>query len=156
MMAWMRDPFRELEALRHEVDKVFNGFSLDRMVPPFSRVSFLPGRSARAYPLLNLSEDKDNLYIEALAPGIDPATLNITVVRDQLTLSGEKPAIPSNIKPEAYHRNERAAGKFIRTVTLPVEVDEGKVQAAYRNGLLVITMPKAEAAKPKQITINVG
>lgn len=156
MVAWMRDPFRELEALRREVDRVFNGFSLDRMAPPFSRESFLPGRSARAYPLINLSEDKDNLYIEALAPGVDPSTLNISVVREQLTITGEKPVVPSDIKPEAYHRNERAAGKFTRTITLPVEVDEGKVQAAYRNGLLAITLPKAEVAKPKQITVNVA
>lgn len=150
------NPWQELEVLRRDMQRAFDGLGLPTRTWPLSRVSFLPGIAARAYPLVNLSEDKDHVYVEALAPGIDPATLEITVVRDTLRIAGEKQAIASNVKPEAFHRNERSAGKFVRTIELPVEVDGDKVTAEYRNGLLVVTLPKAEAAKPKQISVKVN
>ncbi len=148
------DPFAEMEALRREIDRAFEGFGLGTL--PFSQVAFLPGRSPRQYPLINLHEDKDSLYVEALAPGIDPNSLNLTVVHNNLTISGEKLQNSSQIKPEAFHRNERASGKFVRTVELPVEVDGGNVKAEYENGLLVVSLPKAEKAKPKQISVKVA
>ena len=64
-----------------------------------------------------------------------------------------------DVKPEAFHRSERATGTFVRHIELPVEVvdvDEGTVQAEYTNGLLTVTLPKAEKAKPKQIAVQVG
>jgi HSP20 family protein len=91
-----------------------------------------------------------------MAPGIDPQSLNITVVHNTLTISGEKKGAPDEIKPEAFHREERARGKFVRTITLPVEIDDGKVGAEYKNGLLLITLPKSERAKPKQINVQVS
>ena len=118
-------------------------------------VAFLPGRAARAYPLVNVGEDRDNVYVEALAPGIDPQALNLTIVRNTLTISGEKIG-PRDVPAEAYHRSERAAGKFLRTIELPTEVDSNRVQARYANGLLMVTLPKAETAKPKQIQIEVS
>ncbi len=146
------DPFAEMDALRRQIDRAFDetGFAV-----PFSRVAFLPGKSPRRYPLIDLYEDKDHLYVEALAPGIEPKSLNLTVVRNNLTISGEKSQKPGNIKPEAFHRNERASGKFVRTVELPVEVNEENVKAEYKNGLLLVSLPKAEKAKPKQITVSV-
>jgi len=150
------DPFRELDQMRREIDRVFDSYvSGPRWSQPFSRFSFLPGRAARAYPLMNVSEDADAVYIDALAPGIDPQSLQVQVVRGQLQVSGEKP-LARDIKTEAYHRSERAAGKFVRTINLTTPIDEGKVKAEYRNGLLHITLAKAEAAKPRQITVNVG
>ena len=148
-------PFRELDTLRREVERAFETHGVGWNRWPFSRTAFLPGVSARAYPLLNMGDDKDNLYVEALAPGLEPATLEVTVVRDTLRIAGEKQAISDDIEREAFHRNERGAGKFVRTITLPTEVDGDKVTAQYKNGLLLITLPKAEAAKPKQITVNV-
>lgn len=148
------NPFQELEALRREIDHAFEEFGLERW--PSFRVAFLPGQLARGYPLMNLHEDTDNLYVEAMAPGIDPDALNLTVVRNTLTVSGEKKPAPAEIQPEAFHREERAGGKFVRTITLPVEIDEGKVKAEYKNGLLLIILPRAEEAKPKQITVNVA
>jgi HSP20 family protein len=62
----------------------------------------------------------------------------------------------AQVTAEAYHRNERAAGRFVRTVELPVAVESGKVSADYRNGLLVVKLPKAEAARPRQVPITVG
>ena len=151
----MFDPFREMEALRREIDRAFGNVSPGAAPGGAGTVAFLPGRAARAYPLINLSEDRDNVYVEALAPGIDPQALNVTVVGNTLTLSGEKSGL-RDIAAEAYHRNERAAGRFVRTVDLPVEVDSDKVQAQYTNGLLTITLPKAEAAKPQQIQVTVS
>jgi HSP20 family protein len=78
------------------------------------------------------------------------------VAGETLTLSGEKPRAPGEIKPEAFHREERAAGKFVRSIELPVDVDETKVKAEYKNGLLLINLPKSEKAKPKQISVQVA
>jgi HSP20 family protein len=118
--------------------------------------SFLPGRSARAYPLLNVSEDGDHYYIEALAPGLNAESLKVSVVEDQLTIEGEKASPGQNVKSEAWHRNERSTGRFIRTLTLPNQVQQEKVSATYHNGLLNITLPKTEAAKPRQIAVTVA
>ncbi len=147
-----RDPSNDINALRREIDRAFEGF--DSM--PLTRAAFLPGRWQRAYPLVNLQEDRDNLYVEAMAPGIDPKSLNITVVQNTLTITGEKMGPPAEMKPEAYHREERAAGKFSRAINLPVEIDEKGISAEYKNGLLLIKLPKSEKAKPKQINVQVS
>ncbi|MGH8526683.1 MAG: Hsp20/alpha crystallin family protein, partial [Gammaproteobacteria bacterium] len=131
-------------------------FTVENEPYPYSRVAFLPGRAPRRYPLINLNEDKDNIYLEALAPGVDPSAFNVTIVRNKLTLSGEKRRLAGEIKPEAFHRSERASGKFVRSLELPVEVDESKTSAEYKNGILKLTLPKAEKAKPKQINVRVA
>jgi len=153
-MAWYL--LDEIDSLRREIERAFEGYSPEHWRWPFSRFSFLPGVAARAYPLLNLSEDKDNLYVEALAPGIDPETLDVTVQNEVLRIAGEKQAISDEVRVEAFHRSERSAGKFIRTLALKTPVDVEKVRANYENGLLLITLPRAEAAKPKQISVNVS
>jgi len=152
MAEW--NPWQGLDALRREIDRAFEDFGF--RPEPFSRAAFLPGRAARRYPLINLHEDRDNVYIEALAPGVDPASLSLNVLRNVLTISGEKRWVPGDIKPEAFHRSERATGKFVRNIELPGEVDENKVKADYENGLLKVTLPKAEQAKPKQISVQVA
>ncbi|MEW5800738.1 MAG: Hsp20/alpha crystallin family protein [bacterium] len=150
------DPFREMQSLRRELDRIFS--SLGEPTVPFSRVSFLPGRAARQYPLINVNEDKDNYYVEALAPGVNPKSIDLSITDNRLTISGEKLMAGAGIevKPEAYHRSERAAGPFNRSIDLPTQVDADKVMADYRNGLLLVTLPKSEKAKPKQITVNIG
>lgn len=153
-MASTWNPWTTMEALRRDIDRAFSNIGAAN--EPIFRSAFLPGRAARRYPLINLGEDRDNLYIEALAPGIDPATLDVSVIRHVLTISGEKRRVPEDIKPEAFHRSERAAGKFVRTVELPVEVDVQGIKAEYKHGLLQLTLPKAAAAKPKQITVQVA
>lgn len=148
--------FREIEqqvdALRREMDRARTGSAGAR-----SRLAdaFLPGRSARRYPLVNLYDDKDNLYVEALAPGLDPNKLELTVQSGMLTLSGEKPA-PAGVPSDAVHRSERSAGRFVRTVELPYAVEDAKAEARYQDGLLVVRLPRAESAKPKQINVRVG
>ncbi len=152
MSVW--DPFREMEELRREVDRAFESYAGGRR-PGFGRAAFLPGYGARQYPLVNLYEDKDNLYVEALAPGVSPEKLDRTVQGTTLTISGEKPGLQS-VKPEQVHRSERSAGRFVRTVELPYQVSDAGVAASYKNGLLLITLPRHEATKPKQIQVRVG
>ena len=154
-MTWWDDMFREMESLRRDMMRMMDETPMRRR--PYSRVSFLPGLRARSYPLLNISEDKDSLFVEALAPGIDPESLNISFANNQLTIVGEKkPAPNGSIKAEAFHRSERAAGRFNRTVNLPVQVDTDKVKADYRNGLIYIEMPKSELSKSRQIEVQVS
>lgn len=147
---------QEFDDMRRDFDRVFGGFDrADAWGLPFSRFSFLPGRAARRYPLINLSEDEQAVRAQALAPGLDPKKINVSVVRNKLSITGEKESPPEEAKGEQYHRNERSAGPFTRTVTLPVEIASDKVQAEYRNGILNITMPKAEQARPRQIEVHV-
>jgi HSP20 family protein len=148
------NPWQALEALRREFDRVFD--DADTRNEPSFRTAFLPGRAARRYPLTNLYEEKDAVYLEALAPGVDPASLSLSVVGNTLSITGEKRRVAGDVKPEAFHRSERATGKFVRHLQLPVEVDEDKVHADYKDGLLIVTLPKAEKAKPKQIAVQVG
>jgi HSP20 family protein len=143
-----------MDELRREVDRAFESFAMGRR-PGFRRAAFLPGYGARQYPLVNLYEDKDNLYVEALAPGVAPEKLDLTVRGTTLTISGEKWSL-RDVPAEAIHRSERSAGKFVRTVELPYPVDDANVAASYRHGLLIVTLPKHEAAKPKQISVQVG
>lgn len=150
------NPFREMEQLRREIDRAFEGVGAGRWSMPFSRASFVPARAWRAYPLLNISEDAENVYVDALAPGLDPENLTVNVHNGVLTVSGEKKALNEDVKPESWHRNERGVGRFARSIELPSDVDPDKVSADYRNGLLSITLPRAEAAKPRQITVNVA
>ena len=77
-------------------------------------------------------------------------------MRNVLTISGEKRRLPEELKPEAIHRSERATGKFVRSIELPIEIDFGQVKAAYKHGLLMVTLPKAAAAKPKQVNVSVN
>jgi len=152
MAEW--NPWQNLDTLRREIDRVFN--ETGSRSEPFFRAAFLPGQAARRYPLINLYEDKDAVYVEALAPGVDPDTMHLSVVGNTLSIAGEKRRVAGDVKPEAFHRSERATGKFVRNIELPVEVDDNKVQADYKNGLLTVTLPKAEKAKPKQIAVQVS
>jgi HSP20 family protein len=111
-----------MDALRREVDRVFEGFGGGRF-----RTAFLPGRSARGYPRINVRDEGEAIRVEALAPGIDPDTLNVAVKGDTLTLSGEK-------RPAA---------------DVPA-----KVEARYENGILTVKLGKAEKAKPRKIAVS--
>lgn len=149
-----RNLWSGMENLRREIDRAFEDFGF--RTGPGPRAVFLPGRSPRSYPLINLYEDQNSLYVEALAPGVQPDDLELSVLGNTLTIGGEKRRVPDDVKPEAFHRSERSAGKFVRTVELPVEIDANQIKAAYNNGLLMITLPKAEQAKPRQISVQVG
>ena len=146
---------QELDTLRRDMDRMFDSVG----IPSTWRTAFLPGRAARQYPLINLREDTENVYLEALMPGADPKTLDISLIENALTISGDKPRLPSvnrSVGEDAYHRNERAAGRFVRTITLPVKVADQKITADYRHGVLWVTLPKAESEKPKRINVEIA
>ena len=144
-------PFSELDALRRGIDQLF----ADTWPGSLGRGSlFLPGRSARGYPLINLSGDPEKYVIEAFAPGLDLGLLDVHVQGNTVTISGEKKPV-KDVKPDAFHRNERSTGRFIRSYQLDCEIDETGVNAEYKNGILTITLPKSEKAKPKKIAVNV-
>jgi HSP20 family protein len=94
-----------------------------RAAPAFRR-AVLPGRTARQYPLTNLYDDTDAVYLEALAPGVEAATLELSVVGNTLHISGEKRRVAGEVAPEAFQRSERATGPFVRHNQLPVDVHE--------------------------------
>ena len=146
-------PFADLDELRRELERTLQDAWAER--PRAWRGAFLPGRAARQYPLVNVSEDPANVYVEGLAPGVEPKSLDLTVIQGSLVIRGEKPGL-AQVTAEAYHRNERAAGRFVRSIELPAEVDAARIRAEYRNGLLLITLPKSEAAKPRKIEVSVA
>jgi len=138
------DLFQEMDMLRREIDQVFRGAGRGS--------SFLPGIGVGEYPRINLSEDEHNYYVEALVPGIDPQDLDLNLMRGALTLSGERKE--EIHKDRTWHRHERGAGKFMRTIELPDAIDGSKVDAEYRNGLLLITLPKPQSVQPKKISVR--
>jgi HSP20 family protein len=106
---------------------------------------------AVSFPPVNLWEDKDNLYAEAELPGLTHDDIEVFVEGDQLTLRGErKPAEQEG----RWHRQERGYGKFERTFTLPVQVNADQVQARLEQGVLTLTLPKSEAARPRKIAVK--
>ena len=145
MAGW--DLFQEMDMLRRELDQAFRGLGRN----PLS-TSFLPGIGTGEYPRINVSEDNDNIYLEALVPGIDPKDMDVNLMQGTLTLSGERK--PYEVEGKTWHRRERGAGKFLRTIELPGTVDGSKVDAEYRDGVLCITLAKAQSEKPKRISVK--
>jgi HSP20 family protein len=142
--------FSELDNLRREMDEAFRGAGVPRPLA----TTFLSPTSARRFPLLNLSEDEGQVYLDALLPGIDPAQLQLSLLRGTLTVSGERkaPAETGGVT----HRSELGFGRFSRTVDLPAEIDPEKTTAEYKDGVLRIAMAKSEHAKPRKIEIQLG
>jgi len=140
---YWRTPFGELERLKRQMDllseSIFGGT--------------LRGPSAGVFPLMNVTEDRDNYYVRAELPGIKSDDLDISVTGDTLSIAGER-KIPEEKGDVKYHRREREAGKFSRIVNLPSQIDTAKVDAKCVDGLLSIVLPKAEAAKQKQIVVK--
>lgn len=105
------------------------------------------------FPPLNVSQDEDNVFVRAEIPGINADQLAISVLRNRVSIAGKR-EIQLEQGKVAYHRRERPEGSFSRTLTLPVEIDAERVDARYSNGILTLTLPKAEAAKPRQIAVR--
>lgn len=139
--------FREMDHLRREMDDLFRGVGSGSL-----ETAFLPGVGTHRYPRINLSEDQENYYLEALLPGIDEKDIELSVTGNSLTLSGERVEV-NTAEGQTWHRRERGSGKFLRAIELPSDIDGKKVSATYKNGLLTVTLAKAESAKPKKISI---
>jgi HSP20 family protein len=103
-------------------------------------------------PSVDVFEDKESLKIVAELPGLKPEDVKITLENSTLTLRGEKKQVAEE-KTERVHRYERSYGSFERSFSLPNTVDAEKVAAAFENGVLTVTLPKAEKAKPREIAV---
>src|SRR5687768_6696784 len=143
--AW--SPFRHLSLLRDEIDHLFDS-PLNALTT--NAQQFLNGW----LPTIDLFEDENRLVLKAELPGMKKEDIDISLHGDVLTLSGERKEDGIFDKAEAY-RAERFLGRFQRTLTLPVMVDSRKVEASYQDGILTVTLPKAEEAKSKQIEVKV-
>jgi len=135
-------PWNEMERLRREMNRVFANLSAT------SESRITPG-----YPAMNVWTNEDGAVVTAELPGIDPETLDIAVVKNTLTLSGEHKPLELE-EGEVYHRRERGYGKFTRSFQLPFNVEGDIVEATYEKGVLNITLPRAEADKPRKITVK--
>lgn len=109
--------------------------------------------AAGVFPPMNITQDDDNFYIRAEVPGMKASELSISAVRNRVSLSGKR-EIPREHERASYHRKERPEGTFNRAVTLPAEVDPERVDARYTDGILMLTLPKAEQVKPRQIAVR--
>jgi len=143
-LSW--SPFRQLSSLRDEIDRLFEAplSCLTELSQPFS---------GGWVPALDLYEDKDNYVVKMELPGMNKEGIDISLHDGVLSVSGERKDEQKHEDAETY-RSERFFGRFQRSITLPASVDGSKVNASYQEGILTITLPKAEEAKPKQITIN--
>ena len=147
MASW--DMFRELDNLRREVDEAFRGAGLSR---PFGS-TFLAPITTQRFPLVNFSEDDGNLYIAALVPGVDPKKIDLTVVRNSVTISGERNPFDEK-EGQIVHRCELGSGKFSRTMELPADINPDKISAECKDGIMKVILGKAEHAIPRKIAIK--
>jgi HSP20 family protein len=142
---WNTNPWAELEHIQDELNRVFNhsfGTLREDVLSP-------------AFPAFNVWTGKDDVKVVVALPGMDPKDIDISVLGNTVTISGERrPETPDT--GALYHRRERTHGKFIRTVELPVNVDRDKIEARYVDGVLSVTLPRVEEQKPKQIAVKVA
>ena len=132
---------QEMDQLQREVNRLFDATNKGRVF------------NTPTYPAVNIWTNDDGQVISAEMPGIRPEDLDIDVTGDALSISGIRK--PDEVSKEArYHRRERNYGSFSRTVQLPFMVDTNKVEASFKNGVLFINLPRAEADKPKRITVK--
>jgi HSP20 family protein len=140
-MALMRlngfnDLFREMNRFQQEFDRAVNR-----------------GGWAGAGPAVNVWADEHAVFVEADLPGVDPGKLDVAVTEgNRLTIQGDRPEV--SLENAVWHRQERGHGTFVRELTLPTLVDADKVEARYEQGVLRLTLPKADAAKPRKIAVR--
>jgi len=137
-------PFNELSLIQNQMNRLF-GSALQGW-PDESNVV------TNWTPSADIYESDNDLVVNLDLPGIDPKMAEIRVENNVLTIRGERHLEP-NQNRETFYRAERAYGTFARSFTLSTAVDSDKIRANYQNGVLSITLPKAEAAKPKRIQI---
>jgi HSP20 family protein len=139
--------FGRLTDLRDEIDRLF-----DAPLAQFSHASqFLSGWT----PALDVFEDKDNVYVRAELPGMKKEEVDVSLHDGSLSIAGERKS-EEKFKDAEVYRSERFVGRFQRTVTLPSTVAADKIKAQYKDGLLTVTLPKTEEAKPKHIDVQVN
>lgn len=139
------DPFREMITLRSAMDRMFED-SITR------RYQDVAGTGEEYLPL-DIYQTENDLVIKAALPGVKPDEVDISLTGDVLTIRGEHKE-STDMKDENYARKEIRYGKFGRAITIPMQIQNDKVEASFENGILTLVLPKAEAIKPKQIKIK--
>jgi HSP20 family protein len=139
------DIFQELNRLQDALDQVFR---------PAERSS-IRRLSGAGFPVINVGTTPETIEVMALAPGLDPSALQLTVDRGLLVIAGErKSAVPEAGDTNSVYARERFSGSFRRVVSLPEDADAAKVDANYRDGILRVTVSKRESSKPRRIEVS--
>ncbi len=143
------DPFRELEELSERLNRVFGRPSVrrDNNKEALTVADWIPA--------VDISESESEYLIKAELPGVKKEDIKVTLQEGVLTIQGERKQEKEE-KGRKYHRIERSYGTFMRSFTLPDSVDDSKVSAEFRDGLLSLHVPKSEKAKPKAIEVKVA
>ncbi|MFQ5585758.1 MAG: Hsp20/alpha crystallin family protein [Thermodesulfobacteriota bacterium] len=149
------NPFKELDIMRREIDRLWDEFS------PTSRKTFfgapwraLTAEEGVATPAVDVIDKKDAVVVKAELPGIDKEKIDITIEDDNLIIRSELKQ-EEEVKKEDYYRCERSYRSFARTIALPTKVEASKVKATFKDGILEVNLPKAEELKPKKVHIDV-
>jgi HSP20 family protein len=145
-----RSPLEGVAVLQNRLNSIFNDFA--------NATGELQNESLSAgnfIPPVDIYEDANSLVLKLEVPGIPQEDLQIDLENQTLTVKGERKFVNEE-KEENFHRIERRYGSFVRSFTLPSTVETESAQASYENGVLAITLPKKEAAKPKQVKIQIG
>ncbi len=149
-MALIRwDPFREMSALQERMNRLMSDY---RTRAPLGEEEMAQGSWI---PPVDIYETKDSIVLNIELPGVTKEDMNLEVKDNTLTIRGEK-KLEKDVKEDSFHRMERTYGSFMRAFTLPSTVQQDKVKAKFKDGILEIQIPKAEEAKPKQIKVEVG
>ncbi len=138
-----RTAFEQLDRMRRQFDRYLNE----------DAGTYRRALGAGVFPQINLTEDADRFYIRAELPGFSTKDIEMQATGKNLSISGER-KIEAENDGVKYHRREREAGKFSRIITMPTEIEPDRIEAKLEHGVLTIRVPKAEAVKPRQITIN--
>lgn len=145
------DPFRDMLSLQERMNRLF-----DESFRTMPRTGSEEDWSLGAWsPAVDIYEQNGNIVLKAELPGVDDKDVEVKVENNVLTLRGER-KLEGEVKRENYHRIERAYGGFTRAFTLPSVVDTEKIKADFKDGVLRMTLPKKEEARPKQISIEVS
>ncbi len=142
------DPFREVLSLRDAMDRLFE----ESFVRPFRAWPW--GTDGGLMVPLDMYETDENVIVTAVVPGLKPEDVDITISGNTLNIKGEFQAEEEG-RRGSVHFQERRYGKFQRSVTLPSTVDTDRVEATFENGILKLTLPKVEEARPKHIPVKV-
>ena len=142
------DPFSELSTLQERMNRLF-----EESLPSTRREEDL--NLGEFYPAVDIKEGDKAITLKAELPGIKKEDVHIDVNDGVITLGGER-KFEKEDKKEDYHRIERSYGNFHRSFTLPSTVDIGAIKATYKDGILEVTLPKTEEAKPKSIPVDIN
>lgn len=137
------EPARDMMTLREAMDQLFN----DAFTRPYG------GNSISGVPAVDLYQDNDKVVVKAALPGFKPEEVQISVTGDVLSLRGEYKHEDEQ-KEKTYHLREQRYGSFERSIQLPTEIQADKASADFENGILTISLPKAESVKPRVVTIK--